>query len=147
MQLAFWSRRSLGLPGVGRRTEQPPPPRGQATAADNSAEGRLSEAVSGAEAHDGPEPCAITWAQLVELEPRLEQLLWRARLAGAGCRTRSDVHQVFGPVRNELAELIGFHGVRYRHPVLGSTEAYQVAYWKLHEAVAGLLPGRAGRPA
>jgi hypothetical protein len=86
----------------------------------------------------------ITWGQLVELEPQLGALLWRARRAGAECRTFNDVHRVFSPVRNELAALIGFAGASNRHPVLGSTEAYQVAYWKLHDAVAGLLPSRAG---
>jgi hypothetical protein len=52
------------------------------------------------------------------------------------------VEGVFGPVRNELRALIGFAGRHYRHPVLGSPEAYRVAYSKLHDAVAGLLPGR-----
>jgi anti-anti-sigma regulatory factor len=85
----------------------------------------------------------LTWAELVDLEPRLETLLLRARGAGAGCRTFTDVNRVFGPVRNELAGLIGFGGQHHRHPVLGSTGAYQVAYAKLYDAVAGLLPGPA----
>ena len=76
-----------------------------------------------------------TWAQLVELEPQLETLLWQARGAGAGGRTFTDVDQVLGPVRNELTALIGFSGQHHRHPILGSTEAYQVAYSKLYEAV------------
>jgi anti-anti-sigma factor len=86
----------------------------------------------------------ITWLELVELEPQLEPLLWRARLAAVGCRTMTDWAGVFGPLRNELADLIGFTGKHHRHPVLGSTGAYEVAYWKLYDAVAGLLPGRAG---
>ena len=87
----------------------------------------------------------LTWAQLVELEPQLETLLWRAREAGAGCRTFTEVDRVFGPVRNELTALIGFAGQHHRHPVLGSTEAYQVAHSKLYHAVAGLVTSRAAR--
>jgi anti-anti-sigma factor len=86
----------------------------------------------------------VTWGRLVELEPRLDFLLWRARLAGGGCRAFTDVDRVFGPLRNELAELIGFAGTHHRHPVLGGVGAYEVAYWKLYDAVAGLLPARAG---
>jgi hypothetical protein len=86
----------------------------------------------------------ITWSDLVELEPQVETLLWRARRAGTNCRTFTDVARVFGPVRTELAELIGFAGKHHRHPILGSARAYAVAYWKLHDAVAVLLPGRAG---
>jgi hypothetical protein len=85
----------------------------------------------------------VSWDQLVELEPRLETLLGRVRLAGARSRTFADVDRVFGPLRNELAALIGFAGKNYSHPVLGSAGAYEVAYWKLYDAVAGLLSGRA----
>jgi hypothetical protein len=88
---------------------------------------------------------SLTWAQLVALEPGLETLLWRAREAGAGCRTFTDVARVFGPVRNELTALIGFAGQHHRHPVLGSTEAYQVAHSKLYHAVAGLVTSRPAR--
>jgi anti-anti-sigma regulatory factor len=85
----------------------------------------------------------IAWAELVELEPQLESLLKRARTAGASCRTFTDVDRVFGPVRNELAALIGFAGKHHRHPVLGSVGALEVAYWKLYDAVARLVAGRA----
>jgi anti-anti-sigma factor len=85
----------------------------------------------------------VTWDQLVELEPQVQELLWRARSEGARCRTRLDVQQAFGSVRSELAELIGFSGKHRRHPVLGSTGAYQVAYGKLYDAAAGLLARRA----
>jgi hypothetical protein len=85
----------------------------------------------------------VSWGQLVEVEPQLEALLGRVRLAGARCRTFADVDRVFGPLRNELARLIGFAGKHHRHPILGSSGAFEVAYWKLYDAVAGLLPGRA----
>jgi hypothetical protein len=86
----------------------------------------------------------ITWQELVELESRLTDLLWEARQAGVVCRRWSDVDQVFSPIRNTLSELIGFGRKGARHRVLGSIEAYQIAYWKLYDAVAGLLPRRAG---
>jgi anti-anti-sigma regulatory factor len=82
----------------------------------------------------------IAWSELVELEPQLETLLWRARQVGAACRTFADVERAFAPLRNELTGLVGFLGKRHRHLVLGSTGAYEVAYWKLYDAVAGLLP-------
>jgi hypothetical protein len=103
-------------------------------------------AIDGREPHgnvdDGVGVC-LTWAQLVEVEPHLETLLWQAREVGVGCRTFTHADRVFVPVRNELTALIGFVGKHHRHPVLGSTEAYQVAYSKLYDAVAGLLPSRA----
>jgi anti-anti-sigma factor len=96
---------------------------------------------------DMPRRCAIAWWQLVELEPRLEELLRRARTAGVHCTAVADVPGLFSPLRNELAELIGFAGKHQFHPILGTTAAYQVAYWKLYDAVAGLLPRRAGSAA
>jgi hypothetical protein len=86
----------------------------------------------------------VTWQDLVELEPRLGELLWKARQAGASCHCWSDVASVFSPIRKSLAELMGFAGDHRRHPILGSTGTYEVAYWKLYDAVAGLLPRRAG---
>jgi hypothetical protein len=86
----------------------------------------------------------IAWGQLVQLEPRLETLLCRARMAGTHCRTLPDVERAFVGVRNELDELLGFAGTQHSHPVLGGAGAYVVAYWKLYEAVAERLPGRAG---
>jgi hypothetical protein len=82
----------------------------------------------------------VTWAQLVELEPRLNELLWKARESGSRCRCREEVSEVFSPFRNAVAELVGFRGPHRDHPVLGSGGAYEVAYWRLYEAVTGLLP-------
>jgi hypothetical protein len=87
----------------------------------------------------------ITWNDLANLEPMLAELVWKARQAGVTCRCRSDVARVFAPIRNNLAERIGFAGSNHHHPVLGGSGAYQVAYWKLYDAVAGSLPHRAGR--
>jgi hypothetical protein len=86
----------------------------------------------------------VTWQDLVELEPRLGHLLWQARQAGASCLCGADVDRAFPPIRNALVELVGFAGHNHRHPVLGSNGAYVVAYWKLYDAVAGLVPRRAG---
>jgi hypothetical protein len=82
----------------------------------------------------------ITWDQLAELEPQLKTLLWQARRAGARCLTIPEVERTFLALRNELAELIGFTGKHHWHPILGSAGAYEVAYWKLYDAAAGLLP-------
>jgi anti-anti-sigma factor len=92
-------------------------------------------------AHEVERTYGLTWFQLIELEPQVEALLWRARLAGAKWRPFMPVEQIFGPVRDELAGLIGFAGKYRKHPVLGSVGAYEVAYWKLYDAVAGSLPG------
>ena len=88
----------------------------------------------------------VTWGELVGLEPRLNEVLWQARAAGAGCRCREDIHRVFAPLRDALTELVGFMGRHRDHPVLGSVGAYEVAYWRLHDAVAQpliLAPGAA----
>jgi hypothetical protein len=82
----------------------------------------------------------VSWCELADLEPRVQKLLWRAREAGARCRSWSEVEEIFSPLRDELARLLGVGGRNSWHPVLGSFGAYEVAYWKLHEAVAGLLP-------
>jgi anti-anti-sigma factor len=116
---------------------------------------------SGAEPDAAPEPCAtgvrqayrsvsdvqrtcgVTWGELVEAEPQVESMLWRAREGGAHCHTFADVARVFGPLRNELAGLLGFAGKHRRHPVLGSVGAYEVAYWKLYDALVALVPASA----
>jgi hypothetical protein len=41
--------------------------------------------------------------------------------------------------------LVGLAGKHRDHPVLGTVGAYEVAYWRLNDAVAGLLPRRADR--
>ena len=89
---------------------------------------------------------AVTWGELAGLEPQLADLLWRARAAGAGCGGWEDVERVFAPFRDAVAELVGFRGRHRRHPVLGSVGAYEVAYWRLREAVSGLLPRPAAVP-
>jgi hypothetical protein len=86
----------------------------------------------------------ITWNELTDQEPQLQELLWQARGASVSCRRWSDVERTFAPIRNALTELVGFNGRKYWDPVLGSSMAYQVAYWKLFDAVAGLLTIRAG---
>jgi anti-anti-sigma factor len=90
--------------------------------------------------HELEQRHGLTWGELAGMEPRLAELLWQARAAGARCRGWEDVPQTFAPFRNAVAALVGFQGRHRGHPVLGSVGAYEVAYWRLHEAVAGLLP-------
>ena len=85
----------------------------------------------------------VSWHELVELEPKLAQLLWESRQACVSCRRWSDVDRIFFPIRNSLAELLGFSRRHHWHPVLASLGAYEVAYCKLYTAVAASLPGRA----
>jgi anti-anti-sigma factor len=82
----------------------------------------------------------VTWAELAGLEPRLAELLWQARAAGAGCHSWEEVPQAFAPFRHAVAEVVGFRSGHSEHPVLGSVGAYEVAFWRLRDAVAGLLP-------
>jgi hypothetical protein len=81
----------------------------------------------------------ITWNKLVELEPSLAALLWRAQSVACLCRSHSDVGQVFSPFRWELAELAGFVSQNRDHPILGTIAAYQTAYDKLYDAVTAHL--------
>jgi hypothetical protein len=81
----------------------------------------------------------ISWNDLLALEPRLAELLCSARQACSAPRRWSDMDQVFSPIRNALTQLIGFTGTNHEHPILGSSWAYQVAYWKLYDGVAALL--------
>lgn len=81
-----------------------------------------------------------TWAELTEREPRLNELLWQARSAGAQCRSWEEVPRLFAPFRGALAELVGVMSSRSGDPVLESVSAYDVAYRRLYEAVSGLLP-------
>jgi hypothetical protein len=89
----------------------------------------------------------VTWHDLVALEPRLADLLWRARQMCAACRCWSDLDRAFVPIRNALVELLGFAGAHRSHPVLGGPRAFQVAYWRLYDAAAWLLPDGADRAA
>jgi hypothetical protein len=82
----------------------------------------------------------VTWHELVDLDSRLADLLWDARHACVGCRRRSDVDQFFAPIHASLNAIFGWARAHPVHPRLGSHGAYQVAYWKLYDAVARLFP-------
>jgi hypothetical protein len=89
----------------------------------------------------------ITWADLTALEPRLVKLLGTAKQASTTCRGWSDLDRTFAPIRDALAELVGFAGCNHWHPVLGGSRGHAVAYWKLYDVVARMLPAaRAGEP-
>jgi hypothetical protein len=84
----------------------------------------------------------VTWRDLVALELTLGELLGTARQTSVICRRWADMDRFFTPIQNTLATLVGFTGKNRRHPILGSAKAYEVAYWKLYDAVACLLPTR-----
>jgi hypothetical protein len=86
----------------------------------------------------------VTWRDLVALEPSLEELLGTVRATSAMCRRPGDVDRFFVSIGNELAGLVGLTGKNHRHPVLGSSRAFEIAYWKLYDAVVGWLPARSG---
>jgi hypothetical protein len=90
----------------------------------------------------------VTWDELTKREPELKTLLGRARQAGAACRGWEDVDRVFGPLRYLLSDLVGFLSKNRRCAVLGSTRAFEVAYWKLYDAVTRQIPpqGAAASP-
>jgi anti-anti-sigma factor len=83
---------------------------------------------------------SVTFARLIELEPRLELLLLQARQAGLACRAQAEVDSAFPSFRNRLAALIGSSGQHSRHRILGSVGAYEVASWNLY---CGLTEGLA----
>jgi hypothetical protein len=78
----------------------------------------------------------ITWDQLAELEPELDKLLTEARSVGECCRTWRDVEKNWTPFKNPVHKLVGLFGKHRGHPILGTVAAYDVTYWKLHNAVA-----------
>jgi hypothetical protein len=90
--------------------------------------------------HDLERSHGVTWNELTALDPRLNELLWQARAAGVACDCQEDVRRVFAAFRNALYDLVGFRSGHASHPVLGSVGAYEVAYWRLHDAVSGLPP-------
>src|SRR5262249_18357351 len=82
----------------------------------------------------------VTWGQLAGMGPGLLGLWGRAGGAGSGCGGGEEVGGVSAPFRGAVAELVGFRGLYSGCPVLGSVGAYLVVYWRLREAVSGLLP-------
>ncbi|MFO0800493.1 MAG: hypothetical protein U0804_23750 [Gemmataceae bacterium] len=81
----------------------------------------------------------VNWSQLVELEPGLLGLLSQAVAVGFLCRDEWDVEREWSPFKSRIADLVGFHSKHRRHPTLGSYKAYEVVYWKLHNALTGDL--------
>jgi hypothetical protein len=79
----------------------------------------------------------VRWDELVEAEPALERLLKVARMVGDCCRNWRDVERGWGQFKNDIAGLVGYSGKHRGHPLLGTVAAYDVTYWKLHNAVAG----------
>jgi hypothetical protein len=78
------------------------------------------------EVQDVERSFGLTWGELTQREPQLNELLWQARAQGARCHRWQDMERVIAPFREALAELVGFRGKHCRHPVLGSVAAYEV---------------------
>ena len=78
----------------------------------------------------------VTWDQLAELEPQLSTLLDEARSVGRCCRTWREVEKNWTPFKSPIQRVVGLFGKHRGHSVLGTVAAYDVVYWKLHNAVA-----------
>ncbi len=74
----------------------------------------------------------LHWEQLVEIEPRLDQLLESAR--SVFCRNWEDVHRGFSQFKTDIHHLT--RSIVNRYPSLEGHAVYDVMYWKLHNAVA-----------
>jgi anti-anti-sigma factor len=85
---------------------------------------------------------SLRFTTLIDLEPRLQSLLWDARQAGARCRNSSDFKLAISFVQNRLAGVVGFSSANCNHRILGSVGAYQVVYWKLLRTVAECVPAQ-----
>lgn len=82
-----------------------------------------------------------TWEQLAEIEPELDNLLKEAQAVrdnGSGYYFCRDTYMVGYPVSSGLkarfSKLVG-SGARPNHPLLGTSEAYDVVYHTLEAAL------------
>ena len=80
-------------------------------------------------------PEQLTWEALVELEPRLEGLLGRVLAARPIRRRGANYEGIWGRFKDPLSDLVGYFLPSSRDPRLRSTEAYDVAYKKLYDAL------------
>lgn len=78
----------------------------------------------------------LNWSELVQMEPELGRLLTFARMVGDCCMNWRDVDRGWGQFKDRIADVVGYLGRHRSHPVLGTVGAYDVVYWKLHNAVA-----------
>jgi hypothetical protein len=81
----------------------------------------------------------LTWEELVEMEPRLADLLKRCTEAGRGLRSFCYEIAWFGPSGNtgfkaEFKQLVG-HFAENRHPRLTTQYAYELGYQTLLSAL------------
>jgi hypothetical protein len=78
---------------------------------------------------------ALTWAELVRLEPRLAALLAEARAVrddGRDCFCADEHWGGQYGLKAKLLELVGWHA---RNPALASSRAYDVAYHTVPNAL------------
>lgn len=73
----------------------------------------------------------LTWEKLVELEPRLEGLLLDAQASRPLSKRRFNYELAWCEFKQPIANLVGWHRWDDCDPVLRTTAAYDVVYWKL----------------
>jgi hypothetical protein len=79
----------------------------------------------------------LTWEQLVELEPRLDDLLFQAELTRPEPDEAEDFNYegAWGRFKQPIANLVGYFRRDNCDPQLKTNAAYDVAYWKLWHAL------------
>jgi hypothetical protein len=82
----------------------------------------------------------VQWPDLVEHEPELERLLRLATMVGDACQSYADEERGWTQFKEPIANLVGFFGKNKGHPILGTRGAYDVVYWRLHNALVGDEP-------
>lgn len=79
----------------------------------------------------------VSWDQLELLEPRIAVLLARVRAVRPSIKDEWDEERCWNRFKKPIADIVGYLGENRGHPVLGTTEAYDVVYWRLHNTLVG----------
>ena len=74
---------------------------------------------------------AVTWEELVELEPRLEGLRLDAQASRPENKRGFNYELAWARFKNPIANLVGWHRRDDCNPSLKTTDAYDVVYSKL----------------
>jgi hypothetical protein len=77
----------------------------------------------------------LTWERLVEMEPRLEALLFDAKASRPRRKRGFNYELAWCEFKLPVAKLVGWHRRDDCDPLLKSQAAYDVAYWKLYHAL------------
>lgn len=79
----------------------------------------------------------MSWKKIIEIEPRLQELYEKARKLSK--RKDKDIDRIWGGftgLKSELCRLVGYDMDVYNE-VLCTSEAYEIAYRKIYNALAG----------